>query len=373
MTTKPKILFVNAGLEDGGGLTHIILLLTKLRSLGYQADLLVFSDGPVAAAARQANIPVQSLASTGRLDLHLKNRLYQAIQQGGYTIVHTHGPRANLYASLLAKRLKRAQITWAITVHSDPYLDFMNRGLAGKLFTTLNLHALKKAPGIFAVSDRFTQIIHDRVGVPTTRIQTIYNGLDFRPTTTFATQPHQTFNLIDVARLTPVKDHALLLNAFKAAQLENAHLYVVGDGELRATITQQIQDLGLSQQVTLTGFYDHQELDHLYQRMDLAVLSSRSESFPLVILEAAEHSLPVLTTAVGDVAKMVTPEQTGWIVPVGDVAAFSTKLQLAAQKFADGELAVMGAAMRRDASAHFSLDRQAQQVLQGYHNFQQHV
>lgn len=364
-----KILFVNAGLENGGGLTHIVLLLQKFQALGQPADLLVFSEGPVAQAARQAGIHVIVLPTKGRLDLTLTKRLLAAIIAGHYTIVHSHGPRANLYLARIRRRLQQHQILWTITVHSDPRLDFINRGLAGRIFTKINLKTLHQAQGVFAVSTAFNRVLVDELQLPAARVRTIYNGLDFRPTSAFTKVKHTGFNLINVARLTPVKNQALLIAAFKAAALPNAHLYIIGDGELKPTLQQQINEAHLQDQITLGGFYDHEQLDRTYAKMDLAVLSSKSESFPLVILEAAEQSVPVVATAVGDVAKMIENGVTGWIATPDSVADFAKQLQLAANSEATGQLAAMGQRFRAEASANFSLDRQARQVLSGYQTF----
>lgn len=137
-----KVLHVNAGLENGGGLSHIVNLLTEAKQEGKDFELLTLAEGPVAQAAREHGIETHVLGANSRYDLASLKKLTHFINDGDYDIVHTHGARANLFLSLINKKIKA---TWCITVHSDPYLDFAGRGLLGKIFTSLNIHALRKA------------------------------------------------------------------------------------------------------------------------------------------------------------------------------------------------------------------------------------
>jgi glycosyltransferase involved in cell wall biosynthesis len=52
--------------------------------------------------------------------------------------------------------------------------------------------------------------------------------------------------------------------------------------------------------------------------LDLLVMNSRSEAFPLVALEGMAARVPVLATAVGGLPELITHEKNGWLVPFGD-------------------------------------------------------
>ena len=123
-----KVLHVNAGLENGGGLSHIVNLLTEAKQEGKDFELLTLAEGPVAQTAREQGIETHVLGANSRYDLASLKKLTRFINDGDYDIVHTHGARANLFLSLIHKKIKA---TWCITVHSDPYLDFAGRGTGG--------------------------------------------------------------------------------------------------------------------------------------------------------------------------------------------------------------------------------------------------
>ena len=70
-----KVLHINAGLESGGGLTHIVNLLSQAKKAGQDFDLLTFAEGPVAQAAREKGIKTIVLGGSSRYDLALLKRL----------------------------------------------------------------------------------------------------------------------------------------------------------------------------------------------------------------------------------------------------------------------------------------------------------
>lgn len=169
-----KVLHINAGLEKGGGRSHIVNLLTEAKRQNVDFELLTLADGPVAKAAKKAKIKTTILGAQSRYDLSVLKRLTRFINEGNFDIVHTHGARANLFVSMIKKQIKAK---WIITVHSDPLKDFEGRGMIGNIFTKLNIMALKKADGIFAITQNFSNLLVEKVGIPKTKICVIYNGI----------------------------------------------------------------------------------------------------------------------------------------------------------------------------------------------------
>ena len=88
------------------------------------------------------------------IDLSILKPLRDFIRLNNIDIIHTHGPRANIYGAFLKRLIKRP---WLLTVHSSPHHDFLGQGVKGKLFTGLHLKSFQYADHILAVSDRFKQ------------------------------------------------------------------------------------------------------------------------------------------------------------------------------------------------------------------------
>ncbi|MBA9027824.1 glycosyltransferase [Peribacillus huizhouensis] len=350
-----KVLHVISGGETGGSRKHVNTLLKKFPT--EQVCLLVFQEGILAEEARQAGIRVELMKQSSRYDLSVLKKLTGFINEEEFDIVHSHGPRANLFLSLIKKNMKAA---WVTTIHSDPKLDFMKGGVKGFLFTKLNLSTLKKIDYFFAVSDRFKANLM-ALGISGDKIQSIYNGIDFIEPLKRDTEMRHSFNLKNddlvltmVARLHPIKGHDLVLHALNKLNNLKIHLLLVGDGPIKTEIERMVHDLGLDKQVHFLGF--RKDVDEIYSISDVALLASHSESFPLALLEAANQKTPVLTTDVGGVRQLVTDERYGWVTDVNDVEAYCGAMQEAYQLHIDNKLQERGLNLYEHAKANFSLD-----------------
>ncbi|WP_297951692.1 glycosyltransferase family 4 protein [uncultured Lactobacillus sp.] len=361
-----KVLHVNAGLENGGGLSHIVNLLTEAKNEGKDFELLTLAEGPVAQAARNAGITTHVLGANSRYDLGSLRRLTKFINDGHYDIVHTHGARANLFLSLIHKRI---QATWCITVHSDPYLDFAGHGLLGNIFTKLNLHALRKADCIFAVTHRFANLLIKQAHVDKNKVHVIYNGIFFHSDSEIpAKYEHTYFNIINVARTEKVKGQELLLKAVKKLDDQHIRLHIAGDGSQLEALKALTRQLDMAPQVTFHGFMTQHQLSALYKRIDLAVLTSYSESFPLVLLEATDNLIPILSTDVGDIHKMIPGPEYGFIAKTGDIDSIAHEINLAVNKSRE-ELRKMAHQEKRYAEEHFSVKNQLDAIEKVYATF----
>jgi L-malate glycosyltransferase len=127
-----------------------------------------------------------------------------------------------------------------------------------------------------------------------------------------------------VASLTSVKNHLLLLDAFRRLPSGAAELHIVGDGPERGRLAAQAADYGLTANVRFVG---HQaEPAALLRAFDIFCLSSRSEQMPIAVLEAMATALPVVSTDVGDVRQMVCEGNRRFVVPLDNPAAYAAAL-----------------------------------------------
>src|SRR5204863_1840718 len=114
-----------------------------------------------------------------------------------------------------------------------------------------------------------------------------------------------------VARLEPVKNHGLLLEA--AAELRRRavpfRLRLVGDGPLRAAYEARCADLGLCRNVEFLG--RRADVEQLLASTDIATLVSVREGIPRAVLEAMASGLPVVATDVPGTREAVRHRETG--------------------------------------------------------------
>ena len=157
-----------------------------------------------------------------------------------------------------------------------------------------------------------------------------------------------------VARMTPVKRHVDLLDAFARVRhaIPRAHLLLVGDGPGLPEVQARIDALKLHDAVSLLSFRD--DVADLLPAMDALVLCSSSEGMSNAILEAMACGLPVVATAVGGNLHLVQHEHSGLLVPPMDPATLAASLEwLARSPHARRR---MGQAARARIEGEFSLD-----------------
>lgn len=136
--------------------------------------------------------------------------------------------------------------------------------------------------------------------------------------------------LVAVGRLHKVKDHAFLLRT--CAQLRARGLrpecLIAGEGPERKHLESLIKKYRLEETVTLLGHISGEQMDSLYNRADVVVLTSRSEGVPLVLMEAMARSRIVLAPAITGIPELVVDSKTGFLYQPGSQGSFVARLLL---------------------------------------------
>ena len=101
---------------------------------------------------------------------------------------------------------------------------------------------------------------------------------------------------------------------------------VVGDGPDRTTLERQTAELGLVSRVTFLGNRPREEVLRILYSADAALLSSRWDNFPHLVVEALAVGTPVIATAVGGVPEVVRDGENGLLVPSGDPDALAAAI-----------------------------------------------
>jgi glycosyltransferase involved in cell wall biosynthesis len=136
------------------------------------------------------------------------------------------------------------------------------------------------------------------------------------------------FRLITVGRLDTQKDPDLLLSVVGKLVEKGAHieLMFVGDGVLRAKLEQRVLNEGLTGRVHFLGLKSAADIAQLLQAADCFALSSAYEGMPMALLEALGVGVPVVTTPVGEVKRVVTDGVNGEISADHSLDAFVERL-----------------------------------------------
>lgn len=160
-----------------------------------------------------------------------------------------------------------------------------------------------------------------------------------------------------VGRLDPVKDFGTLFAAMDIVfkKYEDCGLYLAGNYTRH-------EDVPLpSDKVVLCGQVAYTDLAELYYSSDVVVLSSKSESFGKVLVEAGASLRPVVATETTGAKEIVRDKENGYLVPIGDAHTLAEKIL---KVLSDSELAKrMGKRGRELAKERFSEEKSSEQII----------
>jgi glycosyltransferase involved in cell wall biosynthesis len=223
-------------------------------------------------------------------------------------------------------------------------------------------HRAARAAAVVTVSQANAHSIVERFGVPAAHVRVIACGVDtarFRPNGPPASPPL----IVCVARLAPVKNLGLLLEACAIVRSRGFELraVLVGEGRSRAELERTVERLGLAETCELVGAATQQRVVSWWQGAAVAALTSDSEGMPVSLMEAGACGVPAVATAVGGVPELVDDGITGLLVPAGDAPALAAALE---RLLRDRDLAArLGAAARRKIEQTFSITGQVDRLL----------
>jgi len=228
---------------------------------------------------------------------------------------------------LLAKKFG---LKFHVQIHGDyfgsPYWrqeKFLNR-----VRYYLGIFIVKRADAIRVVSQRIKNQLIEKFGVAEKKITIvpIYTEVISHQPSVASKKNDNKFVFLTVGRLVPVKNISLQIEAMAEIIKEypTAELWIVGDGPEKSNLKSQISrltvgqaNLKLENSVKLLGWQD--KLEEFYQQADAFLLTSNYEGWGLVVVEAANYSLPIIMTDVGCAGEIIKDKESGIIVPVGDV------------------------------------------------------
>jgi glycosyltransferase involved in cell wall biosynthesis len=356
-----------------GAETMAAELVRQLHALGVETDVAVLDNGgrgdrqilQVAASAIAEGVV---LPCAGRYDRRTAPALRAHLARRRIDVVHSHKYKSSFY-TLLALRGLAPRPPLVATFHNWLYDTWKLRAYAW-----LDQRLARHCDAAVAVSAPIERTLLRHAARE--RVWRIGNGVDvqrYRPFDAAAVTARRAAQgwgaapvLGFVGRLVPDKGLRFLMQALALLDREGCRdwqFVLLGEGPDRAAIEAQAQSLGLQDRVRLLG--NRSDVAELLPALDLFVLPSLVEAFPMVVVEAMACGLPVLATDVGDVARIVETPATGRVVAPRDAVALAAALrELLA--LPDGRRRAMGEAGRARAEEQFSSRRMAQAYLDVY-------
>jgi len=372
-----------------GGPSHQNLILAKeLKQKGYNITLITGSseknEKSILSLDNNGDIKYFIIEEMGR-DLHFYDDIISLIRLCKYIyeikpqIVHTHTAKAGAIGRIAAKIMRVPIIIH--TFHGHVFHSYF-KPFKTKLFILLEKFFSLLSDKIIVISkNQYEDIVNKyRVATPnktciiplgfqfeTFRIKADKNELRFRKIFGFS---EKDIIVASVGRLVPIKNHNMFIDCaskFKHYDKHPVKFVIVGDGELRSQLESYINQLGLNDFVTITGWVTN--MAQVYQEVDLLVLTSNNEGTPVTIIEANAMGIPVVATNVGGIPDIIINGENGFLVPPNDIESMSKMLKILIEEPLVRKQ--MGEQGKIIAQKHFDANRLTQDIDNLYKHFLQ--
>lgn len=340
---KIKVIRIIDRLNIGGPGIHVVLLTKGLDKEKFETILIAGKvdkdEGDMSYFAKEWGVEPLFIPELGRRISLFSDwiafwKILKILLREKPNIVHTHKSKAGAIGRLAAWIAGVPIIIH--TFHGHVFHGYFGKGKTW-LFLMIERILAKWTRKIIVLSPLQLQEISRkfRIAHPSKMI-VIPLGFDFSPfleMEKYKGRLRQEWNIKEeeivvgiVARLCPIKNHAMFL---KAARLVLNHtdkikFVIIGDGELKQELVSMTKELQLSDHVVFTGWIYCPAA--IYADLDIVALTSLNEGTPVTIIEAMFCKKPVIATLVGGVPDLIVHEQTGFLVKPNDIECFASLL-----------------------------------------------
>jgi glycosyltransferase involved in cell wall biosynthesis len=312
-----------------GGAENVLLRLAGgLNPERFRSVVVINKPGWLEDRLRDLGMPTVRVEWNRWWDLRLPRALAHLVEERQIDLIHSHLPDQNFYACV-ASRISRCP---AIVTYHGP-VELSN---SGTLRGWLKLQTVKHTACKVIVVCDFVRDMLKNIGFPDAKLLRIYNGID---TSRFAAAaagglrselncPPGTKLIGMVANVRAPKGHEHFIRAARLIADQHPNTFFVISGDLHKTLApplfKLVSDLGLENRLKFLGY--REDVPGILTDLDIFVLPSTSEGFPLVVLEAMACAKPVVATRCGGAGEAVEDGRTGFMVPVANAPAIAVRV-----------------------------------------------
>ncbi|MGB3082602.1 MAG: glycosyltransferase family 4 protein [Candidatus Omnitrophota bacterium] len=365
-----KILYIaNRSEIFSGGQISLLELLSHLDRSRFEPIVLCPDEGELADRVRSMGVAVLlwEMPTARTINLlrtrDVVRKLKSIIQEKGAGIVHTNGSRAQFYASLAVKGTE-ARLVWHVreSVRDLPLYD---------------RYLVRSADRVICVSEGAKKIRFGYMRRLIPKIKVIYNGVDSRK---FAKDTEKGKSLRrelgigeeevlvgNIGILIPRKGHRFLFKGFKKILEKHPEIKLLVMGRsIDEGYTSHVKDMIWKMEIEKNVLFEapREDMKAVLSALNIFVLPSWGEGFSRVLLEAMACSCPIITTDVGGNNEAIQHDESGLLIPYGDVDRLAGQLE---RFLSDpGSARRMGENARKRAKELFSIENHVSQVQELY-------
>ncbi len=323
---RTRVLFLSHAYMVGGAEEMVLNLVRHLPERFEPAVVCIHEAGPIGEEIARTGVPFKVLGlKPGLLRPFDVLRLRDFLIECEPTIVHTFLLTGSLYGRFAAMMAHVPVIVGTevnIYQHKKPAHALLEKWL------------MRRTDAVVASAASVREFYIDQVKADPSKVEVIYNAVDWSQLQTTMSRdefrssvgvPNDVPVAGIIARLTQQKAHQVLFDAIAHDPgLAKLHLLVVGDGELRSSLTASAETLRIHDRVHFLGA--RRDLGNILASIDLFAMPSYWEGLPLSMVLAMGAGLPVVASRVAGIPEVVNDGVSGLLVTPGDAAELATAL-----------------------------------------------
>ncbi len=300
---KKKILFLIPTLRIGGGAERVLSSITQKLSEKYEIHILTIFHFNNLYPFSGKYYSLKENLHFGRLVFRIF-KLYKMIRIISPDIIISFLEFTNTWISFV-KLIFNVKIPLIVSVRSNPNLFYSGTTRYYK-FLIKFFYSSKIVNAIIPVTNEIKKILIIDYGIDKNKLKTIHNGVDIELIKQLAQgeiidfkeifYDNELIKFITIGSLKEVKGHKYLITAFSKVvkNIPNSKLIIIGEGPLRKELELLIKELALSNDIILMG---RKKNPYKYlSNTNIFILSSITEGFPNVLIEAMALGLPIIST-----------------------------------------------------------------------------
>lgn len=271
-------------------------------------------------------------------DREAYKKIKEIIKEFNPDIVHTHASKAGALG-------RRAAASCGVPIIVHTFHGHVFHSYFGKtktsLFKQIEKRLAKKSTGIIAISDlQKKELVEEHSICKSQKVEVINLGFDLQPfqekrknlrdeVRTELQLENNDIAIGIIGRLAPIKNHSFFLQAIEqvlAKTTKSIKVFIVGDGEERQKIEEKVEKMNqrFENRIKMTSWV--KDVGRFNAGLDIICLSSNNEGTPVSLIEAQAGNIPVVTTDVGGVKDIILENETGFIVPIGNLEMYAEKV-----------------------------------------------
>jgi L-malate glycosyltransferase len=344
-----------------GGQSQVRYTVLGLRAIGHRAALVADPQGELFARMSEG-MDLIPLAPRNEIDLAAAWRLSRVLKQMRPDVVHAHDPHG---VAMAATAMSIAAPQPKPVLVASRRIEFRIAHNSFSRWKYSQVDCFLAISG--AVRDR---LVAD--GIPRGKVEVVHEGVDVERVVAL---PHGNLHAAlflpthapvvgNIGALVAQKDQHTLIEAaaIVVKQVPDARFVILGEGELRPQLEEQIKRLHLERHVFLAGF--RPDVLELLKDVDVFALSSTHEGMCTSLVDAMAAEKPAVATAVGGVPEVLADGETGFLVPAHDASRLAGRIVHLLKN--DALRARMGTAALERARRLFTVERMVEETAAAY-------